>query len=78
MNLSLLERKFELLGLLPGLVEISPLTLKKKTFYFNHILLLFRYYLPLQKSVTLHLNKRDCTSLKKFGYYCPCGFEKDF
>ena len=42
---------------MPCLVEIGSVVLENKIFKYFYIILLFRYYLPLEKGVALHLNK---------------------
>ena len=45
---------------MPSLDEIGPIILEKN-FFFVHVFLLFRNYLPLEKGGGLHLNKlRGC------------------
>ena len=41
----------------PTLVEIGPAILENKILKFVNVFSLFRYYLPLEKGVALHLNK---------------------
>ena len=46
------------------LVEIGPVVLEKKIFKIFNIILHFRYYLPLEKGVAIHLNKLKSPSSK--------------
>ena len=48
----------------PSLVEIGPMVQEKKVLDFVNVFLLFRYYLPLEKNVTFHLNKLESPSPK--------------
>ena len=42
-----------------SLVEIGPVILKNTILKFVNVFWLFRYYLPLEKGVALHLNKYE-------------------
>ena len=53
----------DIILLLLSLVEIDLVVLNKICKYFN-IILLFCYYLPLEKGVALHLNKLESPSSK--------------
>ena len=53
----------------PSFVEIDPVVLEKKIFInFNNVFSLFRFYLPLEKGVALHLNKIE-SPLPKDAFY---------
>ena len=48
----------------PNLVEIGPVVLKRGFLNILNIILLFCYYLPLEKGMVLHLNKHKSPSSK--------------
>ena len=48
---------------MPNLVEIGPVVLKKGFLNIFNIIL-FRFYLPFEKGVALHLNKLESPPLK--------------
>ena len=44
------------------LVEMGLVVLEKRIFKYFYIILIFRYYLPLEKRVAMHLNKLESRS----------------
>jgi hypothetical protein len=52
------------------LIEIGPLVLEKILQYFL-VFLLFRYYLPLEKSTALHLKKFETPTPQPPGWFVP-------
>ena len=56
---------FHLLNLSPFHTRIGPVVVDIRRFLkFVNVFLLFRYYLPFEKSVALHLNKLESLSPK--------------
>ena len=49
---------------MPNLVEIRPLVLRRRFLKFVNVFSLFRYYLPFEKGVALHLRKPEFPSPK--------------
>ena len=65
------------------LIEIGSVVLEKKIFKFRQCTFFIKNYLPLEKGVTLHLNKLEFPSPKAacsiFGVNWPSGSsEEDF
>ena len=48
----------------PNLVEIGPVVLKREFLNIFNIILLFRFYLPFENGLALHLNKLESPSPK--------------
>ena len=64
----------------PSLVETGPVVLDRRRRFLNNldIILLFRYYLPLEKGVALHLKKLEPSLLKNaLCKVWPSGFGED-
>ena len=49
---------------MPSLVKTGPVVLKREDLNIFNIILLFRFYLPFEKGVSLHLNKLESPPLK--------------
>ena len=65
---------------MPSLVEIGPVVLEKRIFfYFVNVFLLFRYYLPLEKVGALQLNGAFHPRMlcAKFGLKWTSGFVEE-